>query len=228
MGLRITYKSYPYGATIEDIFVETDNGSAKITWTGGATVTHVDGSVTLSCYALRHKETDRTFMHKDIKNARVTDVIWRDKYGRKCGGKIEILSVAFIETNHGNALTMTGTPLSLPQSIDYESLDAGVRNIVKYFNDNGLRTVMSCDGCNGHGFGFLWVEFHKSVTEDDIRTFMCQHTEDAFGYTGNGWFVKRFMTEKSNGNVQNDSYLVYMAKDNISADMDIRQWNSYK
>ena len=34
--------------------------------------------------------------------------------------------------------------------------------LVKYFNENGLKTWMCCSGDN-HGYGFYWIAFSREV-----------------------------------------------------------------
>ena len=52
------------------------------------------------------------------------------------------------------------------------TIDPGVISMVKFFNENGLPTHMSCQGHNKTTMSMFWIEFDRSVTEDNILNFM--------------------------------------------------------
>lgn len=56
-----------------------------------------------------------------------------------------------------------------------KGLDKEVIPLVKFFNENGLPTYMSCQGHNQTNMSMFWIQFDKSVSEDDILNFMKQH-----------------------------------------------------
>ena len=55
------------------------------------------------------------------------------------------------------------------------TIDPGVISMVKFFNENGLPTHMSCQGHNKTNMSMFWIEFDRSVTEDNILNFMKDH-----------------------------------------------------
>ena len=74
-----------------------------------------------------------------------------------------------------------------------KSLDSEVIPLVKFFNDNGLKTYMSCQGHNKTNMSMYWIQFHKSVTEEDILEFMRKHPGKYGSFFSNGRFAKRLM-----------------------------------
>lgn len=69
-------------------------------------------------------------------------------------------------------------------------LDEGVVPLVEYFNENGLTTNMSCQGHEMLSMSMFWIEFDKSVTEDDILDFMKNHLRKHSQFCSNGRFAK--------------------------------------
>ena len=63
--------------------------------------------------------------------------------------------------------------------------------LVEFFNQNGLRTWMCCSGVNGHGYGFFYIYFDRSVTQQDIEYFMSSHLTNKRYCSTQGWFCKR-------------------------------------
>ncbi len=47
-------------------------------------------------------------------------------------------------------------------------LDEKVISMVRFFNEHGLPTCMSCQGHNDTNMSLFWIQFHKSVTRDNI------------------------------------------------------------
>ncbi len=60
---------------------------------------------------------------------------------------------------------------------DYEAmgLDARVIPMVQFFNDNGLKTALSCQGHEDVNMSLFWIQFDESITEDDVADFMWKH-----------------------------------------------------
>ena len=58
---------------------------------------------------------------------------------------------------------------------EVSDLDPLVIPMVDYFNRNGLKTCMSCQGHNKTNMSMFWIQFDESVTEDDILGFMREH-----------------------------------------------------
>lgn len=68
--------------------------------------------------------------------------------------------------------------------------------LVKYFNENGLKTWMCCSGKDGHGYGFYWIAFARNIDRNAIECFMAQHANKEEKYNGvcgplKGWFCQR-------------------------------------
>ena len=49
-------------------------------------------------------------------------------------------------------------------NINYNELDTYVIPLVQYFNENGLPTIMSCQGHNKTNISMFWIQFSKTVT----------------------------------------------------------------
>lgn len=68
--------------------------------------------------------------------------------------------------------------------------------LVKYFNDNGLKTAMCCSGVN-HGYNLFWISFTKKTTKEDVWNFLKRHNNKEDDFYKNmccpiqGWFVLR-------------------------------------
>lgn len=45
-------------------------------------------------------------------------------------------------------------------------LDKRVIPLVRFFNENGLPTNMSCQGHNKTNMSMFWIEFDKTVTQE--------------------------------------------------------------
>lgn len=73
------------------------------------------------------------------------------------------------------------------------TIDPGVIPMVKFFNENGLQTNMSCQGHNRTNMSMFWIEFDKSVTEDDILNFMKNHLSAQGTFVSCGRFAKRLI-----------------------------------
>lgn len=72
-----------------------------------------------------------------------------------------------------------------------QGLDPLVIPMVEFFNANGLKTYMSCQGHNKTNMSMFWIQFDPSVTEDDILNFMKQHLQANGAFCSNGRFAKR-------------------------------------
>lgn len=111
--------------------------------------------------------------------------------------------------------------------VDYSKLDPGVVPLVKYFNKNGLKTVMSCEGHDDHGSSMFWIEFDPKVTQKDLIKFQKKHTREYFGFCANGFFCKRFFLDMPDGSsdAQTISGYYYVAHDKDKAAQDLLLWN---
>lgn len=72
-------------------------------------------------------------------------------------------------------------------------LDPEVIPLIRYFNQVGLPTRMSCQGHNTTNMSMFWIEFDKSVTSEDIINFQRKHTNKHGGFCCNGRFVMRIL-----------------------------------
>lgn len=75
--------------------------------------------------------------------------------------------------------------------VNEEELDRAVVPMVKFFNENGLPTCMSCQGHNSTNMSMFWIQFEKSVTKDDILDFMKKQLNKFGFFTSCGRFAKR-------------------------------------
>ena len=75
--------------------------------------------------------------------------------------------------------------------MDYSELDPLVVPMVKYFNENGLKTIMSCQGHNKTNLSMFWIQFDESVTSEDIQEFMRNHLDDSGWFPSDGRFARR-------------------------------------
>ena len=76
---------------------------------------------------------------------------------------------------------------------DETKLDQEVIPLVRYFNQVGLPTCMSCQGHNSTNMSMFWISFDKSVTNEDIINFQRKHTNEYGGFCCNGRFVIRIL-----------------------------------
>ncbi len=73
----------------------------------------------------------------------------------------------------------------------YDSLDQKVIPMVKFFNENGLKTSMSCQGHNKTNMSMFWISFTDEVTTNDILRFMQNHLDRYGQFISCGRFAKR-------------------------------------
>ena len=75
-----------------------------------------------------------------------------------------------------------------------KNLDSKVIPLVEFFNTNGLKTHMSCEGHNKTNMSMFWIQFDNSVTENDLIHFMENHsTINKYGkfFSSCGRFAQR-------------------------------------
>lgn len=75
--------------------------------------------------------------------------------------------------------------------ITTETFDPCVIPLVQLFNENGLKTSMSCQGHNNTNLSMFWISFAKEVTKNDIIHFMQKHLDLHGQFTSCGRFAKR-------------------------------------
>lgn len=105
-------------------------------------------------------------------------------------------------------------------------LDERVIPLVQFFNGNGLPTCMSCQGHNRTNMSMFWIEFDKTVTQDDIVKFMRSHLNWMGNFCSCGRFAKRIIAFT---NVVDQSESVaecwcYFAATVEAADADLYRW----
>ena len=105
-------------------------------------------------------------------------------------------------------------------------LDPLVIPIVQFFNENGLKTIMSCQGHNRTNLSMFWVEFDKSVTAEDILHFMRNHLDWRGQFTSCGRFAKRVFGGYSviDQTWQTTEYWCYFAATVEAANKDLSDW----
>lgn len=107
-------------------------------------------------------------------------------------------------------------------------LDPNVVPMVRFFNENGLKTSMSCQGHNKTNLSMFWIEFASEVTGDDIQTFMKNHLTQYGTFCSCGRFAKRLIgaysitTQKWN-TIESWNYF---AATQEAADEDLKNWTS--
>lgn len=109
-----------------------------------------------------------------------------------------------------------------------KGLDAATVPLVKFFNENGLSTCMSCQGHNQTNMSMFWIEFDKSVTEDDILNFMRKHPGKYGSFCSNGRFAKRLIGSHSvpNGIWNKRECWCYFAATVEAANGDLQTWQN--
>ena len=70
-------------------------------------------------------------------------------------------------------------------------LDPAVIPLVNYFNSIGLNTHMSCEGHDQDNKSMFWIEFDKTVTEEDIEAFLIRLKEKYGSSATCGCFAMR-------------------------------------
>lgn len=109
-----------------------------------------------------------------------------------------------------------------------KGLDKEVIPLVKFFNENGLPTLMSCQGHNQTNMSMFWIEFDKSVTEDDILNFMHHHPDKYGSFFSNGRFAKRIWGAHSirDGEWNKVGCWCYFAATIEAANDDLQRWQN--
>lgn len=107
---------------------------------------------------------------------------------------------------------------------DAELLDADVVPLVRFFNSVGLVTSMSCQGHNETNMSMFWIQFDKSVTEEDIIEFQRRHTNEYGGFCCNGRFVMRILANTTGIGSGVERTYQYMAATVKAAQGDLERW----
>lgn len=103
----------------------------------------------------------------------------------------------------------------------YNNMDAGVVPLVRYFNQQGLKTSMSCQGHNSTNMSMFWIEFAADITSEAIAQFMKHHLDESGNFCSSGWFSYRLFVYDE-GHI----YLrwCYTAATQVAADSDLHSW----
>lgn len=104
--------------------------------------------------------------------------------------------------------------------IDYNELDPGVVEMVKYFNENGLKTIMSCEGHNDTNLSRFWIGFTGPDIEKKIVEFQRKHLDKLGQFCANGIFGTRIWSHPT-GSIVNYEYT---AAGKVAADADLKRW----
>ena len=96
--------------------------------------------------------------------------------------------------------------------------------LVQFFNDNGLKTKWCCSGKDGHGYGFYYIIFDDSVTDEDLNKMLDKHSYKT-RYNGlpfcgatSSWFCRRQWHNLSS------KMLAYVALSAERANEDLKLW----
>ena len=103
------------------------------------------------------------------------------------------------------------------------NLDPNVKPMVEFFNANGLKTYMSCEGHNKTNMSMFWIQFDDSVTEDDLIQFMNHHsTINKYGkfFSSCGRFAQRIYPSPK-GIVKSWNYFAATSE---AAKEDLKNW----
>ncbi len=108
----------------------------------------------------------------------------------------------------------------------YDSLDQKVIPMVKFFNENGLKTSMSCQGHNKTNVSMFWISFADEVITNDILRFMQNHLDWRGQFISCGRFAKRVFGGYS---VKDQTWKTtecwcYFAATVEAADEDLSRW----
>lgn len=110
------------------------------------------------------------------------------------------------------------------RTYDETKLDPEVIPLVRYFNQAGLPTCMSCQGHNKPNMSMFWIEFDRSVTHEDIIEFEREHTNQYGGFCSNGRFVIRIVANTTGLGTGVEYTCQYMAATVEAAMRDLSRW----
>lgn len=102
-------------------------------------------------------------------------------------------------------------------------LDEKVIPMVRFFNEHGLPTCMSCQGHNDTNMSLFWIQFHKSVTRYDILSFMQKYLQWNGTFYSNGRFALRLLGRHDGF----DERWCYFAATIKAAEEDLQRWLNY-
>lgn len=103
-------------------------------------------------------------------------------------------------------------------------MDEKVVPLVKYFNNCGLKTCMSCQGHNKTNQSMFWISFDPSTTEEDVILFQQLHLDRNGNFTSCGRFAKRLWV----GKVAVVKQWHYFAATIEAAEEDLNRWRKFR
>lgn len=115
-------------------------------------------------------------------------------------------------------------------AIDYDAIDVECRDLVRFFNEHGLRTWMSCQGHGTVVHNLFYITFDETVTAGDIAKFQKQYLDSDGHFCSYGRFAKRFqLLRKWEDDTPTDKILPfepfeYVAGSVEAAKADLRTW----
>jgi hypothetical protein len=98
-------------------------------------------------------------------------------------------------------------------------MDQSVIPLVNYFNSQGLKTKMSCEGHNKTNMSMFWISFDNSITEQDIINFQNKHLQNSV-FVSCGRFAQRLYV----GGPTIVKEWCYFAATKEAADKDLEWW----
>ena len=105
--------------------------------------------------------------------------------------------------------------------INYQLIDKKSLPLVKYFNSQGLKTCMSCEGHNKTNMSMFWISFENSITEEDIINFQKKHLKTQYKtFSSCGRFAQRLYI----GGPTIVKQWYYFAANPKAAEEDLKQW----
>lgn len=107
---------------------------------------------------------------------------------------------------------------------DCHDLDSEVVEMVRFFNENGLVTRMSCQGHNETNMSMFWIEFDPVITLEDIVKFQKGFLNWQGNFCSNGSFGE--IVYLAGGEV--DKHWRYMAASITAANDDLNEWKQHQ
>lgn len=116
--------------------------------------------------------------------------------------------------------------MSIPYNVD--DMDEMVKPIVEYFNSNGLKTSLSCQGHNRTNLSMFYVEFAESVTKHEIEEFMKKHLNFLGQFCSCGRFANRTFVfhDVRTGEPKTRDRWSYFAATIEAANSDLDKWKN--
>lgn len=221
MDLKIEFRCADRSAVVQNLVLEMPGGmDAVAAWRESSS--HIDkntGVITQACWGVSFENRSEPSL-EDLSRARVLNAAWC------CGEGLQDAGISEVKIWACGNYKNIQVPMDLysdrfPSEIPWEDLDRGARPMVRYLNNNGLPTVMSCSGHPGTSAKKFWVEFREDVTDQDVARFMEAHTRKNYWFCSNGMFCTRYDRPAGGGFKK---CLQYVAADMLDAMLDLSDW----